>query len=138
MSVIMRYGTKGERSGGSGGGGSTANIAVLWTNSDPTSNFSAKTVDLSDAATNYDFLLFTYAIGTSAQRRDSTLIPVNEIVTDSAEYDLLINSGSANRTGSRTISMPSATSVTFGTGAYNGSASANGYVIPIAIYGIKL
>lgn len=131
--VVMKY-------GGTGGGESksTAMFATLWTNDSPTSNFSAKTVDLSDAATNYDFLLFTYAIGTSATRRDSTLIPVNEIVTDGAEYDLLINSGSYNRTGSRSVSMPSATSVTFGTGAYNGSASANGYVIPIAIYGIKL
>lgn len=133
MAIIMQYG-KGSGANSRG----TSRKAELWSNSDPTSSFAAQTVNLSDSVTNYDFLLVTYAFSTGSQDFSSVLIPVSEIYTNAAQYNLNINAGANNRTGNRKINVPTATTATFGTAAYNGSASSNGNVIPLAIYGIKL
>lgn len=109
----------------------------LWANQSPTSSFAAQTVILSDSVENYDFLLVTYAFSTGSQDFSSALIPVSEIYTNAAQYNLNINAGANNRTGNRKINVPTATTVSFGTGAYDGSASKDGNVIPYKIYGIK-
>lgn len=131
MSIIMQY--------GSGGGKAAARkMALLWSNSDTTSSFAAQTVNLSDSVLNYDFMLVTYAFSTGSQDFSSVLIPVSEIYTNAAQYNLNINAGANNRTGNRKINVPTATTAAFGTGAFNGSASSDGNVIPAAIYGVKL
>ncbi|MBR6114274.1 MAG: hypothetical protein IKQ10_03735 [Oscillospiraceae bacterium] len=132
MAIIMQYG-KGTGANSRGTGRKT----VLWSNSAPTSSFAAKTVNLSDSVTNYDFLLVVLAFSTGTQDHSTDLIPVDDIL-GGAEYSLRINAASQNRTGGRSITVPTATTATFGTGAYNGSSSQNGYAIPVAIYGVKL
>lgn len=131
MSVIMQYG----KSPGTGNRG-TARNTLLWENASPTSNFAAQTVTLSDAVTNYDFLVIVVAFSTSTQDHSANLIPVSDIY-GGAEYALRINAASSNRTGGRGVTVSTATTATFGAGAYNGS-TANGYAIPVAIYGVKL
>ena len=56
--------------------GSTGTETVLWTNSAPTSSFSAQTVTLSDVATNYDRLKIVYYLSDGNQPEGS------------AEYDM--------------------------------------------------
>ena len=110
---------------------------LLWENSSPAASFAAQTVTLSDSIAHYDFLFIEYLFGTSVQRYYSKLVLTSGFPSNAIAIDLAFNSGAANRTGSREATIETTTTITFGSGAYNGSTS-NAYGIPTAIYGLKM
>ena len=112
-------------------------ITELWSNSNTTSSFSAQTVLLSESMSDFDYLLISYAFSTSSQDFSTQLIPVSEIYDDAREFSLRINAATYNRTGARNLTAISDTEIKFLAASYN-TSTANGYVIPANIYGIKL
>lgn len=112
-------------------------ITELWSNSNTTSSFSAQTVLLSESMSDFDYLLISYAFSTSSQDFSTQLIPVSEIYDDAREFSLRINAATYNRTGARNLTATSDTEIKFLAASYN-TNTANGYVIPANIYGIKL
>lgn len=131
MAIPMQFGALGS---GTRGG---ARISALWSNGDPSSNFAGQTVDLADDMRHYDFLWVTYMFSASAQNISSVLFLVPDLLTNGYTAALRINAAAQNRTGARTFTTPTATTVTFGAASFN-TATDNSYVIPAAIYGIKL
>lgn len=122
----------------SGGG----TMDLLWTNGSPTANFASQTVALSAEWSDYDFILVTYIFSTSTADRATVLIPVRESLGGSIpDYAMRINAATSNRTGGRSVTLAvnsgNYNRVTFGSASYN-TSTANGYVIPIIIYGIKM
>ena len=129
MNVNMRYGA-------GGGSGSRARISLLWSNTDTTASFASQTVTLAGPVSDYDILCVSYFFSTGTQTLGSALFMSADLL-DGTTAGLRINAGSANRTGARTFTVPTAGTVNFDSASYNGS-TANTYVIPAAIYGIKL
>lgn len=127
-------------SSGSSSGGSpapTGNMTALWTNSDTTSSFSAQDVTLSESIEDFDFILVGYVFSTSNQNYSSMMVPASTLWPGGRSCDLRVNSGSYNRTGARTFYASDATTVHFNAASYN-TNTANGYVIPEHIIGVKL
>lgn len=126
-----------------GGGGS---MDTLWTNTSPSSSFSAKEININDhdvGADVYDFLLIDYIFSTSAQDHSTLLVAVSDLAVTGREYSLRINAASYNRTGARNFRFVySGTTINYAklyfAGASYNTSSNNGYVIPYKIYGIKL
>lgn len=126
-----------------GGGGS---MDELWTNSSPSSSFSAKEININDhdvGADVYDFLLIDYIFSTSAQDHSTLLVAVSDLAVTGREYSLRINAASYNRTGARNFRFVySGTTINYAklyfAGASYNASSNNGYVIPYKVYGIKL
>lgn len=105
-------------------------LTLLWTNSAPTSNFAAQTVQLS--LTNYDAILVKCRATTSAGQYFSNYCFKDETV------NAVISSKSYNGTNvySRGVQCTD-TGVTFTTG-YSGSSSGAGNAIPVKIYGLTI
>lgn len=127
MPIAMRYGTPGE--GGGYGGGSSGGVQVdlLWTNPNPSSNFSAQTVviDLSD----YDAVRITFI-----SNMNSPVAYTQDADIDSYTHNLFAVSAAPARQ-SRQFTL-SSTGIVFSNGA-TGSTSGSQYGVPIKIYGIK-
>lgn len=104
-------------------------FTLLWTNSDPTANFSAKTVsiDLSD----YDAVLIYFFANANMTRQDSVIIR-----KASGGGGLLVTSVEGSGVIRTRTAVVSASGVQFGTG-YSGTSSAAASCIPYKIYGIK-
>lgn len=105
-----------------------ATFDLLWTNSSPSSNFSAQTIPLT--LNLYDAVMIMYSCYTGNVR------PCSQIVLKNG-YQHILFGIVATQTSFRTRYATATNSgVTFGTG-YNGSTSGTGNVIPMNIYGIK-
>ena len=131
MGTTMRFGSE------SGNPASKPIKAKLWKNSDPSQSFAAQTVTLSNSLRNYDFLWITYFFSSSTQTMDSRLYLVSDLLDEGYTAGLRVSASSNNRVGGRTLTTPTDATVDFGSATYNGNTN-NSYVIPAAVYGIKL
>lgn len=100
---------------------SFVSMQLLWENPNPTSAFPAQGITL--ANDNYDLLLITTASGISTIAEKGRTLQL--VYTNS------------NLTGERRVTYVSDTSLNVGNATYNGATS-NTYLIPVAVYGIKL
>ena len=105
---------------------------LLWTNSSPTSDFSAQTVELD--LSDYDAVLVTFKWG-----KDSANPSINVVAL--VGVGLGIASSVYNSRVYREFT-PTATGIQFAAGAYGSSVSAsmatgNGSAVPYQIYGIR-
>ena len=128
MGLSMKFGS------GSRGNTGGPRIAGLWQNADATSSFGAQTVTLSGSIRHYDLILFEFASSTSTAYAWTALFLPAQLLAGSCSLSI---TGSNNHTGLRTVTAPSDSSLAFSAATFNG-ATANGNVIPTAIYGIKL
>ena len=110
-------------------------LESLWTNDSPSNSFSGQTVTLSKSVSEFTLILFVYVFSTGTQNYNTRLYPTATL-EEGVTCDLQINAGSSNRTGARNVTLASENTVTFGAASYNGS-TANGYVIPTQIFGIR-
>ena len=125
MGVTMRYGSGGTFGGGSGGSGGGVQMTLLWTNPDPTANFSAQTVQ--GDFSGYDFFIVFFSFTSCGNCGASICGKTNK-------YS--ISGKAASGTAySRYVTFSSAGAV-FETG-YAGSSSGAGYAIPLEIVGVK-
>ena len=108
---------------------SPATFDLLWTNSSPSSNFSAQTVPLS--LSSYDAVLIVFLSNTTDLDRQSSMI----VMKNGYQHILctMYLSGTNYRTRFATASD---NGVAF-QGGYNNTSSGNGNSIPYKIYGIK-
>ena len=132
-------------SGSSGGGGFTE--TTLWSNSNPSANFSADDYSLSDDFRNYTYLKFVSNLSTSNTTKTYCIISVEDFLKCDRTlyantYPLAWTGGcvggytyarysaffSAN--GYQKIFFHNAYAVT-------NSAVSNGYIIPVEIIGLK-
>jgi len=130
MGVPMIYGA-------AGGLGRRAQISQLWTNSDPTTSFAAQTVTLAGSLADFDLFRIAFVFSTGSQILEERSFLVSNLLTEGFTAALRIGGSVNNRTGARTFSMPAADTVSFDACTYN-TGTDNSYVIPVAIYGIKL
>lgn len=63
------------------GGGGALSETVLWTNSSPSDNFSAQTVNLSDSVVNYKYLKFIYRGRNASAVTSSIIYSVDDYLT---------------------------------------------------------
>lgn len=106
---------------------------VIWTNSNPSANFSGQTVTLSQDIYSFDFILFELYYRKSSQYLQTLLVSA-DYTGDIALRVVTMGSVSAGRNASM-----SGSTVTIGDGTYNGSTtSGNEYCIPYRIIGICL
>ncbi len=120
-------------------------MTKLWENSSPSSSFAAQSVTLSDDWSNYDFILISYIFSTGTQDYATLVIPMDN--AHGKDWAMRVGAGSNNRNGGRqanfvqtgTGGIPSGHGdrISFGAATYNTSTN-NSYVIPAAVYGIKL
>lgn len=135
--ISMKYGGgEYQRNGSAGGGGGGLTLDELWSNNSPTSSFAAQTVQLSAPVTNYKLLMITYYFATSQTELQTVIFPVGPLYSGGETGRILTNGATTNRTGGRTFTVPSANSVAFGGASWN-TGTANGYCVPVAIYGIR-
>ena len=100
---------------------------ILWENVNPTSEFTAKTIQLS--SNNYDMLLIV-------ARYDITTAQTTSLLIAKGDNGRLIGINGANaRVGSRILYYTDDTHIEFADGYWNGSKS-NADIIPWKIYGI--
>ena len=137
--VSMRYGSKGGTTGGGtseGGGGSTVTITELWTNPSPTASFSSQTVAVSLAGYDYIGIIAKFSTG-NASVTSMQVYPLSLLLNDSMAGRIHA-AGGTGQSGVRTFTVSSDLSgVAFAAGTM-GSGTANGYILPYKIYGIKL
>ena len=122
---------------GGEGGGTSNNMVTLWTNPNPTANFSAQTITLSQSADDFDILIVETLYGNWG-----TPCKASSIIFPSIGRQKLMcgqdNTGSG--VGMRDIT-PNGTSVTFGQGHSNNASSESqsaSLCIPQVIYGAKI
>lgn len=115
---------------GGGGGGGTTTLESLWTNSSPSSSFTAKTVSLD--LQNYDFLIIGIRFKTSTDNYANVIVKtdgtsvVEAFLASSNRYRRSISANSSGITfGGGEKASPSATSY----------SSDNTCYIPIYVYG---
>lgn len=116
--------------GGGGGGGGTTTLESLWTNSSPSSSFTAKTVSLD--LQNYDFLIIGIRFTTTTDNYANVIVKtdgtsvVEAFLASSNRYRRSISANSSGITfGGGEKASPSATSY----------SSDNTCYIPIYVYG---
>lgn len=109
-------------------------LDLLWTNSSPTSNFTAQ--DVSVDLGGYDLVALAIKYSRLSNSSHPPLM-FYRIVDGQICYMPLINN-TDNYTGARGFSYSVANKViSFTKGEYNG-ATDNAHVIPLEIYGVKL
>ena len=103
----------------------------LWTNSSPTSSFSAQTILSGDAdLAECDAVEIYYRAQNSETR-----ILYQKIRMSNVGY-LQVGGWNANRTGGRTVTV-STSSIYFAGATYNAGASNNAFAVPVEVIGIK-
>lgn len=127
MAIAMRYGTPGEGSGSGGGSSGGVRVDLLWTNPNPTSNFSAQTVSID--LSGYDAVRITFIANMG-----SPVCYTQEADIDSYDHLLSVVSAAPARQ-SRSFTL-SSTGIVFANGA-TGNTSGSQYGVPIKIWGIK-
>ena len=111
---------------------------LLWENEDPTASFAAQTVEMD--LSQYKFVSIVYHGATAFETflyKNTGFIPVGtstELITITKNYpkDFLTRTADISQAG---VVFSDGNYVTYSTGAI--SATANGYSVPVAIYGIK-
>ena len=132
MAIAMQYGSGGyiaQGGGGGGGGGSTGiEMVLVWTNSDPTTNFAAQEIalDLSE----YDAIVINVKCSTSLDEYFSALLIKTQPTTMMGG-----NVGTTAYYYKRQAGFGSA-KVQFGD-AFRNTTKNNAYAIPYQIYGVK-
>ena len=127
-------------------GGGKMEETTLWTNPDPSINFTAQAVTLSDDINNYDFLKVTYAFyKTNLNKTAEVIYSIDEVKKLAAAAGnfkgatAFYNSGSTGTVYSRSFSYTSNTELYFyNMQQINGTGSDNGNGIPLKISGMKL
>ncbi len=118
--------------------GWTAVNNVLWTNPNPTSDFSNQSVTLSEDANDYKYLEIYWK-----NRKDINEWTYTKMMTGTIGYGFMISaSGTSFRAFSRQASNVTTTSIAFSVCNYMESLSsalttANNYMIPYKIIGYK-
>lgn len=103
----------------------------LWTNSSPTSSFSAQTILSGDAdLAECDEVEVYYR----AQNSDNRVL-YQKIRMSNVGY-LQVGGWNANRTGGRTVTV-STSDIYFSGATYNAGASNNAFAVPIEVIGVK-
>jgi hypothetical protein len=112
-------------------------LPKLWENPDPTSNFAAQNVTLSESATNYDYLLIEYLLTQGSPKTASIMFKNN--TGTSLTYASPSSNGAQSR--ARDVNYVNATTLSFSDGyiatGTTAAAAHNGISIPLNIYGIK-
>ena len=107
-------------------------LVPLWTNPSPTSSFAAQ--DVSVDLSPYDW----FVVETRWSTTSDLVLPLEMFEVDENRHMVWMGNNSSNRTGGRVFTYSVANQeISFEGGYYNGSAS-NAYVIPLAVYGVKL
>ena len=125
-------------------GGWKLKETILWTNSSPSSNFSAQSVTLSSSIDNFDYIKFRYnAANYGTYEEGIIIIPVSIL---KLSYSRTVNNpliyltmnDSNKDSHARKISYESTTSLRIEASyKINGSFSATNRNIPLYIYGLK-
>lgn len=127
MAVAMRYGAPGD-----GAVRPSGRIDTLWTNSSPTSNFTAQ--DISDISlTNYDLWAVEMRYSTSS----AINLPLCVYPVDEETHLGPLSAQTNNNNGGRRFTYSESNSAVSVTASYYNGSTNNSYAIPIAIYGIK-
>lgn len=116
---------------------------TIWTNSAPSSSFSAQTVTLSKDVEHFKFLAITFRYSTSNSNTGTIMVAVDDFL------DMVYSSypqhgvahtfkmGSSSKNSAREAYYVSGTQIRFGNATYIGAeGSANTYNIPIKVVGI--
>lgn len=112
-----------------GGGGGGSSWTLLWTNSNPSSNFDAQTVPLD--LSNWQVLAIKVKFNTN-----SPFMQLCFVMTGDGVLLFADNLGSTQYT-SRRSATTSSTGIVFGTGYRNTTGTTGtSYCIPVAIYGV--
>lgn len=127
-----------------GGGGERLVETVLWTNPDPTSDFAAQTVNLSDSIGNYDYIAFTYKLQKAQTATYKVYYSAAEVLawramTDSGTYlPFGVIGGRSDENYKRLLAKEATNQVSFSTatGMANSTAS-NGMITPLQVIGVK-
>lgn len=128
--------------------GHKMNETILWSNSNPTTNFSAQSITLSDDIDNYDFIGVRYYYNITYNTGDCVsefLARVSDVKKWTYNTNTRHNAGSfaiqdnGNTVYERTIMYESDTQLRFGSAIQvPGSTQSNGTCLPINIIGYKL
>ena len=125
-----------------GGGGLVE--TDLWTNSAPSSSFSAQTVTISDDMNNYDFIGVDYAYSTGTQTLSRSICPVNYFKNGTYNSSTARNvmsiaiSNTSNQEFVRTVEYVSDTKIHFEAVKFlGGSGGSNSNIVPHKIVGLK-
>ena len=117
------------------GGGSVAELDLLWENPNPAANFSAQTVNfthtISNDATGYIILYKNSGSSTYAQK--AVICP---LISSSSPLSSIGFVSTNNNSSGRNIITADGTKMQFGSG-YTGTTVSNGSLIPTKIYAIK-
>ena len=115
---------------------------LLWSNNAPTSDFAAQTIQVANMG-NYSAIIVAYRMHNSVTTLDSIILPVS----DGSVYGLMRPYWEGATAAiliyrTMTIVVTGSPGVDFGKGYKRGmsatsSTNDNGYVVPVAIYGIK-
>lgn len=124
------------------GGGGDLTETTLWTNSSPTSNFSAQEVTLSDSISNYDYIEIVWRVSTSNSTEGAVMMPVSTFIDSGTSYDkpkLSICVAATSALYARRVQYTSDTSVYITICYKVGSSGTSGaYAIPLYIKGVKI
>lgn len=125
-----------------GGGRATLKATTLWTNSSPSSSFSAQAVTLSNSMYSYDYIRVYFRYSTSIAEERLVMYSIYSILGEmvalgARKYD----ASSVNDMRYRAMSGTSATSISFTNSVQHTSSSqttSGAYIIPTKIEGLKL
>lgn len=107
-------------------------LVPLWTNPSPTSSFAAQ--DVSVDLSPYEWFAIEYRYLSTS----TLIVPLAMFEVDENRHILSVANNTSNRTGGRIFTYSiSNKEISFEGCYYNGSAL-NAYVIPLAVYGVKL
>ena len=124
-------------------GGSGFVESTLWTNSTPTSGFSAQTLSLSQDIDNFKYLKFVYGYSTTYNTEHlSFLISVDDfkkcLSNNDRSYGLCLTSRNSGNNFTRICFWVSDTSLSISNCyQFAGTSSNNNLVIPVQIIGMK-
>ena len=132
---------------GAGGGGGRVTETILWTNSAPTTDFTAQAITLSDDINNYDYISINFAYATSYNAGDcnsSFLVSIADLKKNGYNTSTRHNisamgvQNQSNTNYSRMMFYVDATTLRFGGCFQVGSSTAsNANCIPLVVKGIK-
>ena len=123
----------------------TLTETVLWTNSSPTSSFSAQKVTLNDNISNYTYIKIISKMLTSRSEEETFIFPVDFIKTctsggsdGSPKPKLVVGGAQTSINNARQAYYASDTSIYFMANyRLNQSGSNNTWHVPIQIIGMK-
>lgn len=129
-------------------GGGTLKETALWTNSNPTSEFSAQTISLSDNVTNYNYVKLVFKsdlnqdIFSSVIHDVTTFMALKLLNTDASSYTqagvVAMTTSNANTWRYRSYKATASNRVQFSASFPSNSATAaNRYLLPYQIIGMK-